>query len=441
MRNGLGTIERELTCFKKGADMSNTHTPNDALRYQRLLRGWSLQRAAVEIKALGKGEEGKEPGVNADMVGEWERGIKVPSPYYREKLCKIYDATADELGFVEGPKTSRRSILQALGVSVGAASLITTPQVKLPSFPLTSNRTKEASDQVIQDLAAKTQIYRTLQRNGANVEREVRGHIITVQDTLENTINDRKRRELWTILAQSQILIRLSITKEREMARARTWNEAAISSAQYADDALLVAAAIGHLAHLYLMWQHDTAAANQLLDLARDFGRDHPVLSGWFSIVGAAIAAKEAKIQQSEDFITQAKDIAQAVAQTPGYADAFFTDFSTAGVTAFASNCLLKGGESTKALSLLSPMNLDELADNRQASALYDMSCAYAALGELEPAQAYALRSIDKAVTTDRLYIIPRFIALAGDIQKKDRHEPHAAAIAEYAHYALQQQI
>jgi len=396
--------------------------------------------AFSEIKALGKGEDGKEPGVNSDMVGEWERGIKVPSPYYREKLCKIYDATADELGFVEGPKTSRRSILQALGVSVGAG-LITTPQVKLPSFPLTSNRTKEASDQVIQDLAAKTQAYRNLQRNGVNVEREVRGHIIIIQDTLENTINDRKRRELWTILAQSQILIRLSITKEREMARARTWNESAIASAQYADDALLVAAAVGHLAHLHLMWQHDTAAASQLLDQARDFGRDHPALVGWFSIVSAAIAAKEGKIQQSEDFIMQARNIAQAVAHTPGYADAFFTDFNTAGVTAFASNCLLKSGEPTKALRLLSTMNLEELADNRQASTLYDMSCAYAALSELEPARAYALRSIDKAVATDRLYIIPRFIALTGSIQKKDRHEPHTAAIAEYAHAALQQQI
>jgi hypothetical protein len=50
--------------------MSSTHNPNDALRYQRLLRGWSLQRTADEIKAVGKKEDDKEPGVNGDMIGE-----------------------------------------------------------------------------------------------------------------------------------------------------------------------------------------------------------------------------------------------------------------------------------------------------------------------------------------------------------------------------------
>ena len=266
--------------------------------------------------------------------------------------------------------------------------------IRIDTETLTRNRTKEASDQVSQDLAAKTQAYRNLQRNGVNVERQVRGHIILVQDTLENTINDRKRRALWTILAQSQILVRLSITKEREMVRARTWNETAIASGQYADDALLVAAAIGHLAHLHLIWQHDTVEASHLLDQACDYGHDHPALDGWFSIVRAAIAAKEGKIQQSEDFIRQATETAHTVAHTPEYADAFFTDFGVVGVTAFAGNCLLKSGAPAKALGQLTSMNLEELADNRHASALYDISASYAALGELEPAQAYALRSI-----------------------------------------------
>ena len=420
--------------------MSDSGRQNDELRYQRLLRGWSLQRVVEQIRALDREKDVPEPGVNAAMVGEWERGVKKPSPFYREKLCQIYDTTADELGFVEGLKTSRRSFFK-LGIGVSAGIGIITPQVKFPSLPLSSNRTGEASDQTIQELAARTQLHRDLQRNGINVEKDVRNHITTIQDTLENTTNDQKRRSLWTILAQSQVLIRLSITKEHEMARARTWNESAIASAQYADDALLVAAAIGHLAHLHLMWQHDTAAAGQLLDQARNYGHDHPALAGWFSIVSAAIAAKAGKIQQSEDFIAQATEIAQSVKNLPGYADAFFTDFNIAGMNNFAGNCLLKSGEPTKALALLSSINLEDLADNRRASALYDMSASYAALGELEPAQAYALRSIDKALATDRLYIVPRFISLASQIQKKDRHEPHAAAIAEYAHEALQRHV
>lgn len=42
------------------------------------------------------------PGVNADMVGKWERGEKKPSPFYREKLCILYTTTADKLGLIGG---------------------------------------------------------------------------------------------------------------------------------------------------------------------------------------------------------------------------------------------------------------------------------------------------------------------------------------------------
>lgn len=79
---------------------NRTSQQNDALRYQRQLRGWSLQRVADELCAIAFKGNGKKPGVNADMVGEWERGIKMPSPYYREKLCLLYGVTADKLHLI-----------------------------------------------------------------------------------------------------------------------------------------------------------------------------------------------------------------------------------------------------------------------------------------------------------------------------------------------------
>ena len=51
---------------------------------------------------------------------------------------------------------------------------------------------------------------------------------------------------------------------------------------------------------------------------------------------------------------------------------------------------------------------------------------------------ASTLQSIAQALATPRLNILPRFITLAQKIQEKDHHESHAAAIAEYAQYALQ---
>jgi hypothetical protein len=37
-------------------------------------------------------------GVNADMVGKWERGEKRPSKLYRRLLCLLYQATEEDLG-------------------------------------------------------------------------------------------------------------------------------------------------------------------------------------------------------------------------------------------------------------------------------------------------------------------------------------------------------
>lgn len=74
--------------------------PNARLRRQRLRRGWSLQRVADELQKLCE-HEGRRVGVTASMVGKWERGFKRPSPFYQEKLCSLYDRTAEELGLVD----------------------------------------------------------------------------------------------------------------------------------------------------------------------------------------------------------------------------------------------------------------------------------------------------------------------------------------------------
>src|ERR1051326_2757290 len=97
--------------------------PNLLLREQRLLRGWSLQRVVEELCALSSAD-GRLPSVNAPMVSNWETGTKKPSPFYRERLCKLYNMTADQLGLMDAPtglqlnqlnqNTSRRSFLQAM---------------------------------------------------------------------------------------------------------------------------------------------------------------------------------------------------------------------------------------------------------------------------------------------------------------------------------------
>jgi transcriptional regulator with XRE-family HTH domain len=62
--------------------------PNEALRYQRLLRGWSQGRVAEAV------------GTSAEVVSRWETGRKKPGPFYQEKLCDLFGKSTEELGFL-----------------------------------------------------------------------------------------------------------------------------------------------------------------------------------------------------------------------------------------------------------------------------------------------------------------------------------------------------
>jgi transcriptional regulator with XRE-family HTH domain len=67
-------------------------SPNDLLRQLRMERGWSQQRVAELLQNMGGVTDSK-------LVGKWERGKHKPSPFYQERLCKLYGFSASQLGF------------------------------------------------------------------------------------------------------------------------------------------------------------------------------------------------------------------------------------------------------------------------------------------------------------------------------------------------------
>lgn len=74
--------------------MTTANVSGDLLRKMRQERGWSQRRIADLLQEQG--------GIaDAALVGKWERGKHLPSPFYQEKLCIIFGTTAYELGFVK----------------------------------------------------------------------------------------------------------------------------------------------------------------------------------------------------------------------------------------------------------------------------------------------------------------------------------------------------
>ena len=62
--------------------------PNERLRHARSLKGWSQAKLAEEV------------GTSFEMVSRWERGVTVPTLYFRAQLSAALGMTAEELGLV-----------------------------------------------------------------------------------------------------------------------------------------------------------------------------------------------------------------------------------------------------------------------------------------------------------------------------------------------------
>lgn len=282
---------------------------------------------------------------------------------------------------------------------------------------------------------------RTIQRRGDTpIQHSLQAHLTTIQNILEATVSDRKRCELWRILSQTQLVACLNwhSMKKLELMQAKALNEAAVESAQKSGDRILAGAALGHLAHLYLREEQNTQHASQLIERSREYIPRPHVLHGWFDILTAALAAKEGNQHICAIAVDDAMDVANHLSKASEYSDPYFTDFSLTSVLAFAGNCWLTIEKPTQAYALLTRVDMDELAINRHASALYDLSRAYFAAGQWEQGQLCAFQAIDVALATNRLYIIPRVITLAQTISARERHEPYKTALLEYAQSVLQ---
>ncbi len=424
--------------------------PNTHLRRERELKGWSQRTLAERL------------GTTEHVVNRWESGLHKPNRHFQTQLCQLFGKRADELGFMDKPlvlkkaietarepeeatqqsgtqdmNLPRRDFLQTLGVL--GTGLFIAQQIQ-ENYPLVESYSSDFSKASVTNLATITQQFRAMQRRGDTfITDGVNTHIKTIQEALEHTADDDIRRELWRVLAQTQIVAGFNPMKKTALGRAKTLLEVAIASAQNSGDALLAGAALGHLAHFSLREEQNLTKAAQLLSRAQEYVQTSHPLNGWFALVMASLAAKAGQEQHCEAYLTEAMTIAHHLPQTPEYTDIYFTDFSLVSVYIFAVNCWLVIGNVVKAYTYLTEINLEELSDNRRASAFYDASRACAMLGEFDMAQNFAFQAIDKALSTQQLYVIPRCMTLAQTIQKKEPDKPYAPAIADYARLALQQ--
>ncbi len=363
-------------------------------------------------------QEGKQPDQRTQETMTFLRALRIQRkpPQYQSILTT--------------GKTEHKAFLSAASVD---------PQIR-EATSSTDSHLLEFSEASVTNLATITHQFRVMQRRGDTfISNGVNTHIQTVQAALEQTVDDSIRRELWRVLAQTQIVAGFNPIKKTEQGRAKTFLETAVASAQNSDDKLLIAAAIGHLAHFTFRQEQNITKALQLLNRAQEYVQASHPLNGWLMLVFASIAAKTEHKHQCESYLTNAMKTAQNLPKRSELADIYFTDFSLISVSVFTINSWLAIGDAEKASTHLTETRLEELSDNRRASALYDAFRVWTMMGEFELAQNFAFQAIEKALLTKQLYVIPRCIQLAQTLRQKAPDKPYASAIADYARFALEE--
>lgn len=78
-------------------------TPNERLKYQRELRGWSKAEVARRIDT------------SALAISRWEKGEVFPTPFYRKRLCVLFEVDAEVLGLVRISEGTESSQMEEVG--------------------------------------------------------------------------------------------------------------------------------------------------------------------------------------------------------------------------------------------------------------------------------------------------------------------------------------
>jgi transcriptional regulator with XRE-family HTH domain len=291
------------------------------------------QDVAERLEQLAWVQHHRRVGVNADMVSKWERGKKRPSSFYLQLLCSLFGVSAAQLGFrhasqpvpprpmradsamgatlelldsLGGPVEllhaqvysiwregvlGRREILKAMGLVPAALGLdaLSAPEglVAAPSEPHFRGRESVADLEILAARLEAAYHVESPQQLLLPVDALSR----TAERWLAGVREGGMRSGLLRVVGRSQLLLgRLAFFDRHRPMEARAHLDLAREAGVEASDALLAAAALGHMAFLPAE-HHQFAAATSYIEGARSVLVREPLpeVAAWLSAVQAEL--------------------------------------------------------------------------------------------------------------------------------------------------------
>jgi transcriptional regulator with XRE-family HTH domain len=388
---------------------STCRRPNDRLRHHRRLHGWTLDDVAERIHRLVMG--GPELGVDAHMVGRWERGVRRPAPRYVALLCQLFELSADELGLVDvttasGEETDkeddvrRRQFLQYLSVVTGATML---DWDHLGA--LLRGQVSPSDHVLVDDLEAITRSYaRQVERVApGTLLPALRSHLAVLSGSLQAAQPGAIRRRLLSVTGETAVLAgRLSWLMENWGEARRSWSLAGELGREAGDDAV-VASSLAQQRVLSSTIPNRGQYGRPERAIAVLDAAEARLGSTSSHYVRAMILASRAEDHAAiGDATASQRDLEAAeaaIATAPGPDDGMYALWDSGRIAGYRGSSALALGRPEEASTILEDAltRTSETLIGQRCAVLTDLAAAYGMQREVEHSAALLAQSADTA--------------------------------------------
>ena len=397
------------------------YVPN--LRQHRALLSLTLEEVATELGRLAWAHYGVHVGVNADMVGKWERGEKRPSKLYRQLLCLLYQCSAEELGLWEpgGSSELRRD-----------GGLVVPPPGFGGRWP---ERPLHVSEATVHNLESVTAAFRRMYHTVAarDLIDDVAQHAQTTAGFWRRTADPELRQSLAAAASEITMLVgRMSFFDLGRPSQAEPYYRDALEAAQEAKNQPLQAVVLGNQSFLPRS-RGDFATALRLLDQAKRLVPDDPLVGSWARALEAMTKAWAQEPAGSLVALEAAEGVLDEA--TPGAAPAWFDYYDRSRLAGFKGQVHIRLAQPETAHAVLEEAigALSPDAAKQRACYLADQATVCVAEGEVDQACQLGIQALQLLGEVEYETGVQRVRELRTKLQRW----PHHAAVADLTEQLL----
>ena len=355
---------------------------------------------------------GPELGVDAHMVGRWERGARRPAPRYVALLCQLFELPADELGLIDEAGESlmtdmdkeddvrRRLFLQYLSVVTGATML------DWERLAATLRGQLGASDRtLVDDLDSITRSHARQVEvvSPGSLLPALRSHLAVLNGTLHAGRPDGIRRRLQSLTGEAALMTgRVSWLLENRGEARRCWALAAELGKAAGDDTL-VASSLGMQRVLHSTIPNrgmygSPERALAVLDAAE--ARLAPSASPYVRMMIHLSRAEDHAAAGNADASQRDLQAAEtALARAARRDDGFYALWDEARIAGYRGSCALALDRPEEASTVLEGAlsATDDRLVGQRCAVVTDLAAAYALQREVEHSAALLVQTVETA--------------------------------------------